>query len=245
MPSHEHRTCDREALSALSLGLLEGRRRRALAEHLQGCAACRDDLSWMEQVGHLLGAPAAGHPGPAELAAQAAGELEPEQQVEVQRHLASCLPCRRLEQAARAGLEELQRLEADPDAGRPAIPRAVHWVLALPEPPALRAAAQDPGLASPAPEDRRVLDEVPGGHRLVYYRRRAQGMLALFYEPGAAAEVQRCTLDGEVLEPELVPEGQIFTLGPCRDLLRGRTVRIRFSVDGELRDLSWTLVREG
>lgn len=244
MSSNEHRTCDREALSALSLGLLGDGQRRALEEHLQGCAACRDDLSWMEQVGHLLGTPAAGHPDPAELSAHAAGELEPPRQAELTGHLATCLPCRRLVQAALAGLEELHRLVDCSEAGVRPSPRAVHHVLTLPEPPALRAAAQDPGRHCPAPEDRRVLDEVPGGHRLVYYRRQAQGMLALFYPPGAAVEVERCALDGEALEPRLVSEGQIYALGSCGDLLRGRTVRICFSVDGEQRDLSWTLVRE-
>ncbi len=237
-------SCDHQRLSMFTLGQLEDDQRRALEEHLEGCAACRDDLQWMEQVGDLLGSPEPGHPRAAELTAHAAGELSPGRQQEVTRHLGTCLPCKRLVNAARAGLEELRSLEgAEAEAAGAA--GAVHGVLALPAPPALRAAAHDGETASPGPRDRRVLHEGPGGHRLVYYRRQAHGVLALFYEPErAACEVQRCSLDDEALQPEVVPEGQIFDLG-LADKLWGKTVRIRFSADGRPRDLSWTVVREG
>lgn len=242
MPSNEHRQCDEQRLAALAMGRLGDAQRLALAEHLDGCAACRDQLRWIERVGLVLGSgpgAAAGHPGSAELAAHAAGELEPEQQAEVGRHLGSCLPCRRLELAARAGLEELDRLEAGANAGSD----TVHQVLPLPRLPALRAAADDLDRPAPAPADRRVLDEQPGCFRLVYYRRRAHGVLALFHEPDSEMEVQRCSLDSEELAPQVLDEGQVFVLGPAGDLW-GRTVQIRFQAGGRQRDLSFTLVQE-
>ena len=249
MPSRQHSSCDHQALAALTLGQLQEPQRSALEQHLSGCEPCSHQLRWLERVGGLLGAyPGQAeeeHPPSADLQAHAAGELEGDRRHEVQAHVSACLPCRRLEWAARAGLEELRRLESSEEsASRPAPSPTVFHVLTLPQQAPLRAAAHDPGQGSPAPEDRRVLDELPGVFCLVYYRRRARGMLGLFHEPDMPAEVSHCSLDHEALEPETSPGAQVFGLGPASELW-GRTIQIRFQVGGQARDLSWTVVREG
>ncbi len=240
MTSSEHRSCSTHRLSELTLGRLDDGARQELERHVAACPACQEDLGWLAGVDRLLGGePRSGdqHPGSAELASHAAGELPAGRQAEVDDHLAACLPCRRLASAARAGLDELARLDDDAAEVAPA-----HRVLALPPPPALRAAAADGAAPSPAPEDRRVLDEAHT-HRLVYFRRGAVGLVGLFYEPDADVALQSCTLEGEALALEQTAQGTLAELGPAAALF-GKTVGLRYVVDQQARELSWTVVRE-
>lgn len=225
--------CDLEGLSALVRGPLEQGTRAALEQHLQACPTCRRQLRRLQTVDQLLGQPAGRHPGADQLSSFAAGELEGDRLAALEQHLGSCLPCRRLAQAAEAGLQELQRLlQQQPQA---------HTVLVLPAAPPLRAAAAGVGLDNPAPEDRQVLQQA-AGHRLVYYRQGPAGVLALFWDPGQPVHVHGCTLEHRALEPEPTEGGVIYQLGLAGELW-GKTLEINLDVGDGPRPLSWTVVQ--
>lgn len=48
------RECDSEVLEALVRGQLDGETAQAVAQHAAGCAACRDELSWLRAEAELM-----------------------------------------------------------------------------------------------------------------------------------------------------------------------------------------------
>jgi hypothetical protein len=207
---------------------------------------------WLEG---LLGGAPDGHPSSAQLCAHAAGELSAEERDDLAQHLQGCASCRELHHAARAGLDEAERIErglalaaalrADPRAAAPDTP--IHLPLAVAPAPAARAlAATADAEPAPCPADRRVVLEQPGLYRVVYFREGADARLGLFAdgrrELALELEVQ---LDGEVLRASVDdPEALVFDLGKLA-ALAGRTLELRLRRGGEpLAVRSFTVVEE-
>lgn len=190
---------------------------------------------WLSRVDALLGGTPEGHPSSALLSAHAAGDLSATERGAITAHLQGCNLCRELHAAARAGLDEAERIERGlaleaalrSPPGPPQATNAVHVPFLIAPPPAPRAlAATACAEPAPAPADRRVLFDQPGVGRIVTFREAAAARLGLFAEQLAELSVE-LWLDGAVLSPLLVePEVILFDLGPATSL-PGRTLGLR------------------
>jgi hypothetical protein len=194
----------------------------------------------------LLGPEREGHPGSRELVAFAEGALGAEARLEIHRHLTGCGECAALLAAARAGLEEIDRLErAGGEAAGALLGPRFHSVAAVPRPAGPRFLAATDGEEAPWPEERRVLlerEEPP--LRIVLYRAGSIEQLGLFSADLSRLSGIECSLDEDGAPASSKSgRGVSFSLGPP-DALFGRTLHLRLCVDGVFHHLSWTLVEE-
>jgi hypothetical protein len=206
---------------------------------------------WLVELARLLPEPDEQHPRAFELVAYAAGELAGARRDLVAAHLAACGDCQRLERGARAGLDEAGRVEqglaalgAAAATQAPEAAPSLHLPLVLGSTPALRALAAD-GAAparAPVPEDRRVLLEVEGLLRAVYYRIGVEATVAVFAERVAELEVS-VALDDQPLAAARDPEAVRFALGPA-GALAGRVLELTVAHDGDSWRRSFTLIEE-
>lgn len=241
--------CDRDGLSDLSAGLLEDQARQGIIDHIKGCQPCREELAHLQVVDRLLGPMHEDHLASSEIVAYAAGELDAEQRGKIHAHLKACSTCRELDLAARAGLEEAEKLDLDlkiTEQARPILAPdlPLHQVATIPPPPQPQALAASDEREVPLPEDRTVLVEEAEGFRVVYYRMGGRARVGLFAEEMERLEVLSCALDGRNLQPKAdEPDGIVFELGPASGVL-GRTLVMRIKHKDKERGYSWTFVRE-
>jgi hypothetical protein len=166
-------------------GKLRAAEAEAFRAHLDGCATCREDLSWVHKLKAELDQQGAAlleeHPDPDALVGTLLGEAGPGEAARVRRHLALCATCE-LEARWVAGEAAVDEPVAVPSSAPGFWTRHAAWgwglaaaavlTLAVSLPSALRGpgAAQPPGVFKPAvvvptllaEEDRNVFDLGPG-----------------------------------------------------------------------------------
>jgi hypothetical protein len=214
-----------------------------------GRANLVDDLLYEPEEGHLSSEDALRY---------ADGSLSEERLREVAAHLDGCRPCRELLDMARAGLEESAAVELSAalrrtggagwvaaTAGRDADASDAsfaHRVVAIPLPPRPRAMAAQGLEPLRVPEDRVVLAEEPGRHKIVYHRVGRQAVITLTMISGEEPEELECGLDGSKVPVDKVERGStIWKLGPARQVF-GSVLSIRLKVSGKTLGYSWTLI---
>lgn len=241
--------CDREALHAHAVGLLAPEKQQPLLDHLQTCAACREDLRWLERVDRLLGFTPDGHPSSAAIVDYALGRLDAGRRAELAAHFSSCVSCNELVEGARGGHAHIEHLERSEEA---VATRSI-WEgqlstlqlsIVVPGPPvAVAAAADGDRTPAPVPEDRRVVVEEPDVFRVVYWREGGQGYLAVFTERPGEPEVLGCTLDDSSLGSTPNEEGLLYDLGPVENLF-GSALSLKLRLKGVERTLHFSIVEE-